>query len=60
MITKLTHHNDHEVTIHRCKPGKVHFAALRCKTCNTHIQWLNRQEAHHIAKLTGAEEVRNG
>ena len=50
-ITKLKHHDSHPVQIHYCKPGKVHFAALRCKLCNTHIQWLNRQETAAIKEL---------
>lgn len=40
MITKLTRHNSHAVTIHKTKPGSKHYAALRCVDCNTHIQWL--------------------
>jgi len=51
MITKLTKHNNHTVSIHRCKPTAVHYAALWCNYCNTHIQWLNRQEAEKISKL---------
>jgi hypothetical protein len=50
-ITKLKHHDNHEVTIHLCKPKSAHYAALRCADCNTHIQWLNRQEAHTIKDL---------
>lgn len=50
-ITKLKHHDDHPVAIHRCKPTAVHYAALRCAKCNTHVQWLNRQQAEQIARL---------
>ena len=50
-ITKLKRHDNHKVSIHRCKPTAVHYAALRCVYCNTHIQWLNRQEAERIAGL---------
>jgi hypothetical protein len=50
-ITKLTHHDNHKVSIHRCKPTAVHYAALRCNYCDCHIQWLNRQEAEKIAQL---------
>lgn len=53
-ITKLKHHDNHEISIHRCKPGKVHYAALRCKQCNTHIQWLNRQQAQQIQEVLDA------
>ena len=50
-ITRLTKHDKHKVSLHRCKPGKVHYAALRCADCNEHIQWLNRQEAETINKI---------
>ena len=50
-ITKLKHHDNCEVSIHRCKPNSAHFAALRCRDCNTHIQWLNRQEADKIQRI---------
>lgn len=51
MITKLTKHDNHRVSIHKCKPTAFHYAALRCEQCNEHIQWLNRQEAHKIIDL---------
>ena len=50
-ITRLKHHDKHRVSIHKCKPTAVHYAALRCAECDTHIQWLNRQEAEKISKL---------
>lgn len=50
-ITKLKQHNHHQVEILCCKPSSAHYAALRCADCNTHIQWLNRQEAHTIRKM---------
>lgn len=50
-ITKLTRHDNHPVSVHICKPKSTHYAALRCNRCNTHIQWLNRQEAERIVKL---------
>lgn len=43
-ITRLKHHDNHQVSIHRCKPTAVHYAALRCSDCNTHIQWLSRDD----------------
>jgi len=43
-ITRLKHHDKHQVSIHRCKPTAVHYAALRCADCNTHIQWLSRDD----------------
>ena len=49
MITKLTHHDNHKVSIHYCKPGKVHFAALRCVDCNKHIQWLSKEDFFAVA-----------
>ena len=48
MITKLTKHNNHTVSIHRCKPTAVHYAALRCSDCNTHIQWLSEKDYFSI------------
>lgn len=51
MITKLEKHNNHQVSIHLCKPGRVHYAALRCVECNTHIQWLNKTEADKIKEM---------
>lgn len=43
-ITKLKQHNHHEVSVHRCKPNSVHFAALRCADCDVHIQWLSKKD----------------
>ena len=48
MITRLKHHDRHPVGVHICKPGSTHYAALRCKLCRTHIQWLNREQAQWI------------
>jgi hypothetical protein len=48
MITKLTHHDTHSVTIHLTKPGSKHYAALRCVDCNKHIQWLSQQDAERL------------
>ena len=42
MITLQTHHDEHEMKIHLNKPGRVSYAALRCVSCNKHIQWLNK------------------
>lgn len=49
MITKLTKHENHTVSIHLTKPDSKHYAALRCVECNTHIQWLSRQDAEIIS-----------
>lgn len=43
-ITKLTKHNSHQMSIRRCKTGSMHYAALRCVSCNCHIQWLSKQD----------------
>ena len=48
-ITKLTKHNSHQVSIHLCKPGRVHYAALRCADCDTHIQWLSKEDFFAVA-----------
>ena len=45
MITKLTKHNTHTVSIHLTKPNSKHYAALRCVKCNVHIQWLSIEDA---------------
>jgi len=50
-ITRLTHHDDHQVSIHLCKPNSAHYAALRCVDCNKHIQWLDPQQAQNINEI---------
>lgn len=50
-ITRLTKHNSHQVSIHPCKKHSIHYAALRCKDCDTHIQWLNLQQAEKIKEM---------
>jgi hypothetical protein len=49
MITKLTRHETHTVTIHLTKPDSKHYAALRCVECNVHIQWLSKQDVEKIS-----------
>lgn len=49
MITKLTKHESHSVKVHLCKSGSKHYAALRCVDCNTHIQWLSKQDAEKLS-----------
>lgn len=44
MITKLRKHDNHKVTIHKCKETAVHYAALRCADCDKHIQWLSKED----------------
>jgi len=51
-ITKLTKHDNCPVQIHKCKPGSMHYAALRCVRHNTHIQWLSFQQAQLVKELT--------
>lgn len=50
-ITRLTKHDNHPVRIQLNEPGKMHYAELRCATCDEHIQWLNRQQAHTIKEM---------
>ena len=50
-ITKLSIHDDHEVRIHHTRNTGPHYAALRCVTCNKHIQWLNSGETHLLVRL---------
>lgn len=52
MITKLTKHDGHQTSVHLCKPGSTHYAALRCVKCNKHIQWLSRSETEKISVVT--------
>jgi hypothetical protein len=44
MITKLTRHDGHEVTIHLTPNLRLHYAELRCVQCQRHIQWLSRRD----------------
>ena len=49
MITKLKHHDlcPVEVVILNNKP---HYAQLRCKRHNKHIQWLSEQDCKELLK----------
>ena len=49
-ITRLHRHDTHPVRIHLTREGK-HYAALRCIACNTHIQWLSRQDANELGQM---------
>jgi len=42
-ITRLNTHDTHPTSIHLCSQPSKHYAALRCVTCNKHIQWLSKQ-----------------
>jgi hypothetical protein len=55
-ITKLKHHDKCEVRVQQCAHESAHYASLRCVDCDTHIQWLNRQQAHTIAPLTNPKD----
>jgi hypothetical protein len=57
-ITRLGHHDHHQVKIHLTKPNSKHYAALRCVECNTHIQWLNQIDAQSLQNL-GVEQQNN-
>jgi hypothetical protein len=50
-ITSQQHHDDHEMRIHINKPGRQSYAALRCVTCNKHIQWLNTRDGQLLESL---------
>jgi hypothetical protein len=56
MITKLKHHDNCEVRVEQLPHTHTHYARLKCVDHNTHIQWLNRQEAHTIASLTNHKD----
>lgn len=49
-ITRLTTHDSHPMTIHLTRQGK-HHAALRCRQCDLHVQWLSREDADSLQKL---------
>jgi hypothetical protein len=51
MITKLTRHDSHTVSVHLTKPNSKHYAALRCLECNVHIQWLSQAETDDVKSL---------
>ena len=42
-ITRLNTHDTHPTSIHLCQQPSKHYAALRCVTCDKHIQWLSKQ-----------------
>jgi hypothetical protein len=54
-ITRLTKHDAHPMSIHLTRAGR-HYAALRCCHCDTHIQWLSREDADSLKQL-GIEVV---
>lgn len=56
-ITKLKQHDKCPVSIHRCKTGSTHFAALRCAVHKTHIQWLNQEDTLTILKTITVDYV---
>jgi hypothetical protein len=55
-ITRLTKHDRHPTSIHFTRSGSKHHAALRCRECNRHIQWLSKQDATKL-ELLGIEVV---
>lgn len=55
-ITRLTKHDAHPTSIHLTRPGSKHHAALRCRACNKHIQWLSRSDADSLKQM-GTEIV---
>lgn len=56
-ITKLKHHDKCPVSIHKCKPGAAHFAAMRCAKHNKLIQWLNQEDTLLIRKTMKIDYV---
>ena len=51
-ITRLNTHDTHPTSIHLCKPGSKHYAALRCVQCDRHIQWLSKFAADLILETS--------
>lgn len=56
-ITRLTNHDSHEMAIHLTREGK-HYAALRCRQCDRHVQWLSKEMAQQL-ELLGVTVVSN-
>tara|TARA_R110000782_G_scaffold250286_1_gene337541 strand:+ start:20 stop:313 length:294 start_codon:yes stop_codon:yes gene_type:complete len=50
-ITKLTKHDNCEVTVEQTPKGVYHPARLKCVDHNIHIQWLGKQQADEICVL---------
>lgn len=50
MITRLTKHDAHEIETRRLTEGP-HYAELRCRCCNKHIQWLSKAELKRINRI---------
>tara|TARA_R110000803_G_scaffold142239_1_gene208571 strand:+ start:41 stop:325 length:285 start_codon:yes stop_codon:yes gene_type:complete len=50
-ITKLKHHDNCNVTVEQTPKEHWHPARLMCVDHNTHIQWLNMQQADEICVL---------
>jgi hypothetical protein len=55
-ITRLTQHDTHPMRVHLTRTTSKHYAALRCCHCDTHIQWLSREDADSLNQL-GIEVV---
>jgi hypothetical protein len=56
-ITRLTKHDQHEISMHLTRNGR-HYAALRCRTCDQHIQWLSEEDATKL-QLMGVPTMTN-
>jgi hypothetical protein len=50
-ITKLTRHDRHEIEIVYLPAEHAHWAELRCKPCNKHVQWLSKTQAETLNNL---------
>tara|TARA_R110000796_G_scaffold103973_1_gene213479 strand:- start:367 stop:657 length:291 start_codon:yes stop_codon:yes gene_type:complete len=50
-VTKLTKHDNCEVTVEQTPKGHCHPARLMCVDHNTHIQWLDKQQADEICVM---------
>jgi len=51
MLTKLNYHDNHQVRVHLTRQQGPHYAALRCVSCNRHIQWLSQKQAEQINQI---------
>lgn len=53
-ITKLKTHDNCTVEVSRTKKSHEHYAELRCKTCNKHVQWIGAQQYARIKEVCDA------
>ena len=53
-ITKLKTHDNCTVEVSRTKQAHEHYAELRCRDCNKHVQWIGAQQYARIKEVCDA------